>query len=56
MDVDSASCHFYGTHHVSLIECKVKQPTFDEGGDEYVDNPLYFDITIRCTGRTYEDE
>lgn len=26
MDVDSASCHFYGTHHVSLIECKVNNP------------------------------
>ena len=24
MDVDSVSCHFYGTHHMSLIECKVQ--------------------------------
>ncbi len=25
MDVDSASCHFYGTQDMSLIECKVKR-------------------------------
>ncbi len=24
MDTDSVSCHFYGTHHMSLIECKVQ--------------------------------
>ncbi len=24
MDTDSGSCHFYGTHGVALIECKVK--------------------------------